>query len=193
MKCSDNSDNIKTLSDDELITAYLQGDDNAFEGLYERYKRQLYSYLNRLLGGQHALIDDVFQQTWVKIIDKLPTYCSQQRFVAWAFRIAHNLVMDYYRKAGRQGIVVGDESLQNVEAENQPWSSMDRRELKEVIDRAMESLSPELREVFLLRQEQISFKEIADIQECSINTALGRMQYAMKRLQQQIQKTEYVR
>ncbi len=193
MKYSDSSDNMKTLSDDELITAYLQGDDNAFDGLYERYKRQLYSYLNRLFGGQHAQIDDVFQQTWVKIIDKLPHYRSRQRFVAWAFRIAHNLAMDYYRKVGRQGVVVTDESLHDVEISNEPWSSIDRRELKEIIDRAVESLSPELREVFLLRQEKISFKEIADIQSCSINTALGRMQYAMKRLQQQIQNTEYVR
>lgn len=193
MKHSDGSDNIEVLSDDELIAAYLQGDDKAFDGLYERYKRQLYSYLNRLFGGQHSQIDDVFQQTWIKIIEKLPCYCSRQRFVAWAFRIAHNLAMDYYRKVGRQGMVVGDESLQNIEVVNEPWSSIDRRELKEIIDKALESLSPELREVFLLRQEKISFKEIAEIQECSINTALGRMQYALKRLQMQIQKTEYVR
>jgi len=178
-------------SDNELIKLYLRGGNDAFDILYERYKRQVYSYLSRLLSGSKAECDDLFQQTWLRIIKRLPEYQCRQRFLAWAMRIAHNLAMDHFRRNSRRNIDVVDLQDYNFNSEKEPWREMDRGELSQVIERAIEQLVPELREVFLLRLEQVSFKEIAEIQGCSINTALGRMQYALKNLQRFITDTEY--
>jgi RNA polymerase sigma-70 factor (ECF subfamily) len=173
------------LSDDELISGYLNGETHDFNVLYERYKRQLYSYLNRLLPGQYALVDDIFQQTWMKIIHQLPKYKSRQRFLAWAMRIAHNLAIDHFRKGKYEdNSVSAEDRLKYVsEEKREPWRDMDMSELGQALSWALNQLNPELREVFLLRQDGLSFKEIAEIQDCSLNTALGRMQYALKNLQ----------
>jgi len=182
---------IKDCSDIELIQQYLKGGNEAFDALYERYKRQIYSYLSRLMGGRKAECDDMFQQTWLRIIKRLPEYQCRQRFLAWAMRIAHNLAMDHFRRNSR--VVTEDIDLQNDQLKNEkePWLDMARGELSKVIDMALAELAPELREVFLLRLEKVSFKEIAEIQGCSINTALGRMQYALRNLQRYIVDTEY--
>ena len=182
---------IKDCSDNELIQLYLKGGEEAFDALYERYKRQVYSYLSRLLGGSNAECDDLFQQTWLKIIRRLPEYQCRQRFLAWAMRIAHNLAMDYFRH-NRRNVTEDIETQTEVLRDDlEPWRNMDRGELARVLDRALAELAPELREVFLLRMEKVNFKEIAEIQGCSINTALGRMQYALRNLQRYITDTEY--
>lgn len=189
---TEKEESADAMSDGELIGRYLGGDQRAFDVLYQRYRRQIYAYLNRLgCEGKGANADDMFQQTWLRIIEKLPGYQCRRKFLAWAFRIAHNLVMDQYRRTGRRGEVGGDEALEGLSSDAQPWHAMDRRELGAALERAIRILSPELREVFLLRMEKMSFKEIAEIQGCSINTALGRMQYAMKNLRRVLCATEY--
>ena len=179
-------DIIKNLSDSQLINEYLNGNNIAFDELYSRYKKPLYAYLNKMLPGQHAVADDLFQQTWIKIINQLPKYQDKQRFLGWAFRIAHNLSIDYFRKGKREVLASNEVLLDKVELETQgksPLHSMDRIELKKAIDDAVKVLPDELKEVFLLRQNGVTFKEISNIQKCSLNTAIGRMQYAMKNLQ----------
>ncbi len=170
--------------DEELIKGFLAGDAEDFNVLYERYKRQLYSYLNRLLPGRHDLVDDLFQQTWLKAIDKLGGYQNRQKFTAWIMRIAHNLALDHFRSAKSAGESASvDELADTLSKEDaEPWRELDCAELGSALDFALEKLNPELREVFLLRQEDLSFKEIAEIQGSSINTALSRMQYAMRNL-----------
>ncbi len=182
---------IKDCTDNELIQSYLKGDNAAFEMLYERYKRQIYSYLSRLMGGRKAESDDIFQQTWLRVIKRLPEYQCRQRFLAWAMRIAHNLAMDHFRRSSRNVTEDIDLQAEVLKTEKEPWREMARGELSKVIDQALAELSPELREVFLLRLEKVSFKEIAEIQGCSINTALGRMQYALRNLQRYITDTEF--
>ena len=91
---------IDKSDDYSLIKLYLGGNAGQFDILYERYKRQIYSYLNKMLPGQSAAADDLFQQTWIKIIRQLPRYENKQRFLAWAMRIAHNLAIDHFRKNG---------------------------------------------------------------------------------------------
>ena len=89
---------MDTMEDDGvLIQAYLAGDVSAFDTLYARYKRPLYAYLNRMTGN-HALADDLFQQTWLRVIKKLEKYESKQKFFAWLTMIAHNLAIDHFRK-----------------------------------------------------------------------------------------------
>ena len=169
------------VDDAILIKEYLSGDDRAFTLLYERYKALLYSYLNRLLDNNRPSADDLFQQTWIKVVDQLPRYEHRQQFSAWLLRIAHNLTIDYFRKCGRlsqyeAGSLDDSESAVDPPDRNsEPWRGMHREELEKAVSDAVGMLSPELREVFLLRREEVSFREIAVIQKCSINTALARM------------------
>lgn len=180
------------VDDAILIKEYLAGDDRAFTLLYERYKALLYSYLNRLLDNNRASADDLFQQTWIKVVDQLGQYEHRQQFSAWLLRIAHNLTIDYFRKCGRQSQYEGgslddsESAIDPPDQDNEPWRGMHREELEKAVSDAVGKLSPELREVFLLRRENISFREIAVIQKCSINTALARMQYALKNLRKSL-------
>lgn len=171
------------LSDIQLIEKFLECDSASFDILYARYRNQLYAYLNRLLPGQHALVDDIFQNTWIKVIRQLPKYKDSQRFMGWVMRIAHNLAIDHFRKSKHE-ILTEDTEGSKLFAVigNEPWRKLDNAELADALARCTAKLKEEQREVFILRQDEFSFKEIAEIQECSINTALGRMQYAISNL-----------
>jgi len=171
-------------SDGHLIKRYLGGDDAAFNVLYERYRRQLYSYLNRLLPGRHAVVDDLYQQTWLRILDALPGYREKDRFLSWALRIAHNLAMDVFRREARRETVEVDEKW--AAHDPPPWSALDQQELKRAVTEAIDRLPPLQREVVLLRQQGVPFREIAVIQGANINTVLGRMHYAVKKLRKEL-------
>ena len=171
------------FSDIELIERYLKHDSTAFDILYGRYRNQLYAYLNRLLPGQYALVDDIFQNTWIKVIRQLPKYKHNNRFIGWVMRIAHNLAIDHFRKSKHEVLSDDTESSKLFAViGNEPWRNLDNEELGEALAGCIAELKEEQREVFILRQDDLSFKEIAEIQSCSINTALGRMQYAIKNL-----------
>ena len=178
----------RELSDSELINSFLKDELSAFEALYERYRKQLYAYLHRLLPGQHALVEDIFQQTWIKVINQLHGYRHNQKFLAWAIRISHNLAIDHFRRTKREGWndFEDDKNPLLSDEKYEAWKNIDRAELSEALENCIRKLPADQREVFLLRQEDISFKEIAEIQKCSINTALGRMQYALRNLQKQL-------
>lgn len=167
-------------SDGELIRSYVSGDDSAFDTLYQRYRRQLYAYLNRLLPGQPHLADDMYQQTWGRVLENLPRYTEKQRFLSWAFRIAHNLAVDHFRRDAHIERVEIDERLAGQTRE--AWAELDRKDLRAALATAVEQLPPMQREVFLLRQQDIPFKDIAAIQQTGINTVLGRMHYATRSL-----------
>ena len=176
------------ISDEELILAYLEGDSDSFTVLYERYKRPLYAYLNRMLGN-HAQSDDVFQQTWIRVVRRLGGYESKQKFFAWLTMIAHNLAIDQFRREKKSAeLPLDDENVAVSEpvTHTEPWMRMHNRELGKALREAAEGLAEEQKEVFLLRQEGLSFKEIAEVQNCSINTVLGRMQYAVKNLRKRL-------
>lgn len=181
-------------SDTELIQAYLAGDAESFNTLYDRYKRQLYAYLNRLLNGHTANADDLFQQTWLKAIANLEKYRDREIFLAWLMRIAHNLTVDYFRRAERRAEEVFDEAYADKpdgtlfqRTARSPGEELEESELEKAIRDAVQELPPELREVFLLRQEDVPFREIAEIQNCSINTCLARMRYALDKLRARLQ------
>lgn len=175
-------------SDHDLIKSYLAGSDSDFEMLFDRYKNQLYYYLMKMIPESKADVDDVFQKTWIKVMQKLPVYYSEKnRFQAWLFRIGHNLAVDYFRSRKRRSehleIDLLDERKTPL-SKHCPTAQIMNREIAVAIGAAMEKLSPEQREVFLLRQRRLSFKEIATIQKCPVNTALARMQYALKKLRE---------
>jgi RNA polymerase sigma-70 factor (ECF subfamily) len=141
--------------------------------------------VNRQMQGYSSHADDIFQQTWMRAIDNLATYRDQEKFSAWLMRIAHNLIIDYYRSLKRRAEDELDDSYGDTTMDSSgetPGSAMDEQERARKLAEALNSLTPELREVFLLRRENIPFQQIAKIQNCSVNTSLARMRYAIKQL-----------
>lgn len=168
------------MTDSQLITRWRDGDEAAFHRLYERYRRPLYAYLNRLVSGDHALADDLYQQTWVRALDRLDRYQERDRFLSWLFRIAHNLAVDTFRRSGvRKEEEVPDTLPDDAESTSE---RIDRDLISKALEDAILSLNAEQREVVELRRNGVPFKEIAQIQDVSINTVLGRMHYAVTHL-----------
>ena len=172
-------------SDMDLIISFSRGDENAFRELYNRYKKLLYGYLNNMIPGNPCEADEVFAETWTKVIEKLPKYRDDGKFSAWLFRMAHNIFIDRLRRNKPEKFIQIDaEDSPDIPDERpaSPVQDAENADLKKMIDAALASLPPEQREVFLLREQEMSFKEIAAVQNCSQNTALSRMQYALKAL-----------
>ena len=172
-------------ADAVLIERFLRGEESAFEALYNRYRRQLYAFLNNLI-GPGAECDEVFEETWLKVIDKLPGYKDDGRFGAWLFRVGRNQFYDRLRRNRheRENLSLDVEEPPQVAAPAGygPGERMELNEVERLVNAAVAELPEELRETFLLRQQGVAFKEIAEIQQCSINTALSRMQYALRAL-----------
>ena len=171
------------INDKELIGRYENGDEHAFETLYYRYREPLFSYLNKLLPRQTSTVDDLYQQTWKKIIAALSRYQEHQKFLSWAIRIAHNVAIDYFRKNQKEILTDKEDMFERPSYKNMPWQNLSKAELMEAVEQALQEISSDQREVFIMRQQGIAFKEIADIQDVGINTVLGRMRYAVDKLQ----------
>lgn len=175
---------LEKLNDIELLTLCKQGRDDAFDVLYNRYRLQLFSYLHRLLPGKSDRVDDFFQQVWIKATRNLEHYTDQQRFLAWLCRIAHNLVMDFYRSNGNAEDIEVPETI----AANSPTPDRELRDqqLEDALGKAILKLPPDQQEIIRLRNEGIAFKDIADRKGISLNTALGRMHYAVLNLRKML-------
>lgn len=182
------------VGDGELIAAFARGDEKAFEQLYGRYKRQLYGFLNNLITDNASEVDEVFEETWLRVLKKLPGYRDEDRFSAWLFRISRNIFIDRLRKKRNAFVAseldAGEALAQPGPAALEPDQELELSEVGSIIAEAIGKLPIEQREVFLLRQQDFAFKEIAKIQGCSINTVLGRMQYAMKHLRRLIREID---
>ncbi|MBE6363968.1 MAG: sigma-70 family RNA polymerase sigma factor [Lentisphaerae bacterium] len=171
-------------SDIQLINAYLKGDEKSFEELYFRYRKPLYGYLNNLSGNQSEA-DEVFAETWTKVIDKLAKYRDDGKFSAWLFRMAKNIFIDRIRRNHPERFVaIDDENMAELPDDNafSPERELGASDTGKAIMAAIKQLPLEQREVFMLREQDLSFKEIAKIQNCSLNTALSRMRYALQTL-----------
>lgn len=160
-----------------LIERCLQGEDQPFDSLYARYRLPLFSYIHKLLPDNSDQVEDIFQQTWVNAVRSLKSYRHQEKFLAWLCRIAHNLAMDFFR--GHDSDPVSDLAETITSNLPSPESVFSRKEFVEALDRAIATLSKEQLEVLKLRNQGVPFKDIAIRQGVSINTALGRMRYAV--------------
>ena len=170
------------ISDAELLAAFGKGEEKAFETLYYRYRKLLYGYLNNLCCGNHSEADEIFEETWLKVIEKAPKYRDEGKFSAWLFRISRNIFIDRLRR-NRPEIPAEKSVLETMLDKNAASSGVDNGDLQQVLNQALADLPTEQREVFLLREEKLlSFREIAEIQECPIGTVLSRMRYALKNL-----------
>ena len=178
--------NLNQLADDELVALYSNGNNKAFDTLLTRYQDKLYSYINFVVRNRD-LSDDIFQETFVKAIVTLQkgNYTSTGKFGAWLTRIDHNLIIDYFRQDKNENTVSNDaqeyDLLNNANlSESNIEDSMINEQTLVDVRRLVDALPDNQREVVFMRYYQdLSFKEIADITGVSINTALGRMRYAL--------------
>jgi RNA polymerase sigma factor (sigma-70 family) len=181
------------LADNELVNKFISGDMNSLELLINRYRKQIYTYIYLLVKNQH-LAEDIFQDTFIKVIKSLDggKYQDNGKFLAWVLRIAHNLVIDHYRKerqlnaTSREDFgldILNSQKYAVKPAEDIMISRQIRKDIRGLID----NLPVEQKEVLILRQYcELSFKEIADHTNVSINTALGRMRYALINLRRMV-------
>lgn len=179
-----------SMTDEELALQYVGGNNRAFDELLARNQSKLFSYIMFVVRDQE-LANDVFQDTFVKVITKLHEgkYTDSGKFSYWITRIAHNVIMDLYRQQRNEHIVepTEDNDLSNLKI-NSVFDSSRESEIvnEQVLDdvkRMMNNLPASQREVVYMRfYQDMSFKEIADITGVSINTALGRMRYAVLNL-----------
>ncbi|MBE6390221.1 MAG: sigma-70 family RNA polymerase sigma factor [Lentisphaerae bacterium] len=180
------NDAYEAQNDAALIREYLKGDEKAFETLYFRYRQMLYGYLNNLTGDNVSEADEVFAETWLRVIDKLPRYREDGKFTAWLFKLARNIFIDRLRHNHPERFVTIDAD-DSIELSEVTMFSPDRlagtEDIRQALDKALNELHPSQKEVFLLREEgELSFREIAEIQQCSLGTVLSRMRYALKKL-----------
>ena len=175
------------VTDEELALLYVKGDNRAFDELLSRTQSKLYSYILFVVRDRDKA-DDIFQETFVKVITKLHEgkYTTSGKFAAWLMRIAHNVMMDFYREQKQENIVEPSEGndLSNLNPANILDSNIENQFVNEQVlsdvKKMMNMLPPTQREVVFMRfYQELSFKEIAETTGVSINTSLGRMRYAI--------------
>jgi RNA polymerase sigma factor (sigma-70 family) len=186
------------LNDQELVSQYLSGDESALGVLITRHKSKIYSYVLQIV-KDHQLAEDVFQDTFFKVINTLRkgNYNEEGKFLPWVLRIAHNLVIDHFRKSSRMPTVDGGEDFNIFDILPLRQGNVEDVIIKEQIHqdvrKLIQYLPEDQKEVLMLRHyEDMSFKEIADKTNVSINTALGRMRYALINLRKLIDKHDII-
>lgn len=181
---------LNEMTDEELALSYVDGNNQAFDLLLSRNQSKLFSYILFVVHEQD-LANDIFQETFVKVITKLQEgkYVNSGKFSSWIMRIAHNVIMDWYRDSKAQNIVETseDNDLSNIKGDNVADYNIEDKYVNEQVMRdvrkMMNLLPPTQREVVFMRfYQEMSFKEISETTGVSINTALGRMRYAILNL-----------
>ena len=187
---------IKSLEDSQLISLYKKGNEDAFATLLHRYKDRIFRFILSKVRNKD-LAEDIFQEAFIKVIKtiKSGSYNEEGKFLPWAMRISHNLVIDYFRKASRTSFVSESSSLnedfnifhtlssQNPNIEDQITSKERLSQMVELVNYLPDS---QKRILNMRIFKDFSFKEIANIEDVSINTALGRMRYALINLRKLI-------
>ena len=172
-------------SDHELIQLFMEGNLLAFEALVIRHKDKLYTSILFLVKDRY-LAEDIFQDVLIRVIDTIRggRYTEEGKFLPWAVRIAHNLCVDHFRKVKRTPIIKTSDDRDIFEVlhftEEAPDEVMMQNQSHDRIRKMLELLPEDQREVIIMRHfAELSFKEIATLTNCSINTALGRMRYGL--------------
>ena len=182
-------ENLNLMTDEELAIMYVDGDNKAFDLLLSRNQEKLFTYI-LFVGRDREMANDMFQETFFKVVSRLQQgkYIANGKFSAWLMRIAHNVIMDWYRQQRAQNIVDApkENDLSNVGStllESSREGELVNNQVMEDVRRMMSHLPASQREVVFMRfYQQMSFKEIAEATGVSINTALGRMRYAILNL-----------
>ncbi|MCK5534705.1 sigma-70 family RNA polymerase sigma factor [bacterium] len=178
----------------QLIDSYKEGNSDALNSLIERYSQPVFTFIYQMVGDR-VLAEDVFGEVFLKMIKNISRYRNEGKFKSWLYKIARNQVIDILRKEGKMKIfsldkVVNPDTERPLTLEDKlscrsplPENILQNKTIQEDLEEAISSLSFEQREVFLLREySNLSFKEIASTLKCPLNTVLGRMHYALKKL-----------
>lgn len=182
-------ENLNLMTDEELAIMYVDGDNKAFDLLLSRNQEKLFTYILFVVRDRE-MANDMFQETFFKVVSRLQQgkYIANGKFSAWLMRIAHNVIMDWYRQQRAQNIVDApkENDLSNVGStllESSREGELVNNQVMEDVRRMMSHLPASQREVVFMRfYQQMSFKEISEATGVSINTALGRMRYAILNL-----------
>jgi RNA polymerase sigma-70 factor (ECF subfamily) len=177
--------NAQAVTDQELIGRYLAGNQSSLETLIHRHKNRIFAYILMIV-KEKELAEDLFQDTFIKVINTIRSgsYKEEGKFIQWAMRIAHNLIIDHFRKSKRIPIIENRDDFDIFEKVRIPVESIEEKIVTEQIHKDVKKLidylPKEQREVLIMRHYgDMSFKDIAEVTNVSINTALGRMRYAL--------------
>ncbi len=189
---------VLPVNDKQLIEQYINGDEKSFEILLNRHKSKIYTSIY-LFVKDHDLAEDIFQEVFIKIIDTIRKgkYYHDGKFLQWAMRIAYNMCVDHFRRSKRRtNVSLSDDfdifDVIQSEDENMEQSLV-RTQTHSKVKKLIDMLPEEQREVVILRHyADMSFKEIASLTRVSINTALGRMRYALINMRKMIEENELI-
>lgn len=184
--------NLPETTDQNLISAYLKGNSRAFSVLLNRHKVRIFTSIYFIVKDRYVS-EDIFQDVFMRIVDtfKAEKYNEEGKFLPWAIRIAHNMSIDYLRKKKQMPVIRTNDNEDIFEVLNfceasQADSHIISRQSVDTVKKMVDQLPDDLREVVILRHyAELSFKEIAAITNCKLNTALGRMRYALINLKGQ--------
>jgi RNA polymerase sigma-70 factor (ECF subfamily) len=185
------------VNDSELVTSYINGNEKAFSTLVQRHKSKVYTTIYLVVKDQY-IAEDLLQDTFIKAVEVLRDgrYNEEGKFLPWILRIAHNLAIDYFRREKRYPTVVFEDGSNVFNslafAEDSAESMQIKEESHEHLRDLIKKLPNQQREVLVMRHyDDMSFQEIADATGVSINTALGRMRYALINLRKMMGKSAY--
>jgi len=183
-------DLYKNAADEKLMALIATGQVDAFDALYKRYSRNLFHYFTRMLNNDRQAAEDALQDLFLKIVNNPSAFNTDRSFKTWIFSIAHNTCKNYYR---HQSVVLAhrEHEIQSdlCQTSFSPdfFENIDKHHFQQQLAKALDKLSPEKREVFLLRfQEEYSIAEIAEIQNCPEGSVKSRLHYALKTLEAEL-------
>lgn len=188
--------NLK-ITDSDLITHFLDGNDACFETLLNRHKEKVFTTIIMIVKDKYVA-EDIFQETFIKIVKMMRTgkYTDDGRFAQYAVRIARNMSIDYFRRTKKKPTIngeAGENILDQMSFAPTREETIEKKETKETIRELVNELPDEQKEVLLLRHYgDMSFKEISELTQVPINTALGRMRYAIINLRKMIEQKSLV-
>ncbi|MBN1980105.1 MAG: sigma-70 family RNA polymerase sigma factor [Chitinivibrionales bacterium] len=183
-----NNNEIDTKEDSALFDRWVKGDSKAFEIIYKKYRKRIFGFLIKMT-NERGLAEDLLQETFFAALRNSHQFDRQRSLLSWFFGIAHKKTIDHFRH-------VKVENDHQVEARRSIGSKIDNpdidtsnKHIRELLHNAVQTLDPLQREVFLLRElGGVAFKDIAQIMDCPINTALGRMRLALKNIRKELEK-----
>ena len=186
------------ISDALLVSNYINGSESSLESLISRHQLQIFNFINSKINNRE-ISEDLFQDTFIKVIRTLKngTYNEEGKFLPWVMRIAHNLVIDYFRKSNRIPTVDNKDDFDIFQfvSDNVPnaETTLIQEQVLKDIQRLIQELPQDQKEVIIMRlYRDMSFKEIAENTNVSINTALGRMRYAIINLRKMIEENQII-
>lgn len=190
---------VSALSDQQLLSAYLSGDKDAISILIERHSKRVLDYI-RMMVKNNEVADDIYQETFIKVVRFIDDgrYTDNGKFLSWVLRIAHNQVIDHFRQAKQQNNlsesdagydILNMKRFADTTVEDRMVSEQIENDLRKLVD----NLPEEQKEVVMMRYfGDLCFKEIAEQTNVSINTALGRMRYALINLRKMIKENQLI-